>query len=102
MHTSAVADVKLTIRKDGAVQQAEIERLEGPAALRDRTSSMLSQMKFPPLPAAANADVLVVDATVAFDYPGPGMMDHLGRLHSSRYSALAVLAVSGRPCADAG
>jgi hypothetical protein len=84
MHTPAVADVKLTIGKDGAVRQAEIERLEGPAALRDRISSMLSQMKFPPLPADANADVLVVDATVAFDYPGPGMLDHLGRLARNR------------------
>jgi hypothetical protein len=45
---------------------------------------MISQMKFPPLPADANADTLAVDATVAFDYPGPGMLDHLGRLRSSR------------------
>jgi hypothetical protein len=84
MHTPAVADVQLTIGKDGAVRQAEIKRLEGPTALRERISSMLSQMKFPPLPADANADVLVVDATMASDYPGPGMMDHLGRLPSSR------------------
>jgi hypothetical protein len=63
---------------------------------------MLSQMKFPPLPVAANADVLVVDATVAFDYPGLVMLDHLGRLPRSRESALAVLAVSRWSCADAG
>jgi hypothetical protein len=41
-------------------------------------------MQFPPLPADTNADVLVVDATVAFDYPGPGMLDHFGRLPRSR------------------
>jgi hypothetical protein len=84
MRTPGVADVQLTIGKDGSVRQTEIERLEGPAALRDRITSMLSQMKFPPLPAAANADVLVVDATVAFDYPGPGMLDRFGQLPRSR------------------
>jgi TonB C terminal len=84
VHTSGVADVKLTIDKDGSVRQTEIERLEGPAALRDRISSMLSQMKLPPLPADANADVLVVDATVAFNYPGTGMLDHFGRLPRNR------------------
>ena len=84
LKTPAVADVKLTIGKDGSVRQADIERLEGPAALREQFSSMLSQMKFPPLPAAANAEVLVVDATVASDYPGPGMLDHFGRLPRSR------------------
>jgi hypothetical protein len=84
MRAPAVADVQLTIGKDGAVRQAAIERLEGPAALREQISSMLRQMKFPPLPANANADVLVVDATVAFDYPGPGMLDHFGQLPRSR------------------
>jgi len=84
VHTSGVADVKLTIGKDGSVQQTEIERLEGPAALREQLSSLLSQVKLPPLPADANADVLVVDSTVAFNYPGNGMLDHFGRLSRSR------------------
>src|SRR6266850_6343997 len=84
MHTSGVADVQLTIGKDGSVQQTAIERLEGPAALRDRISSLLNQMQFPPLPAEANADVLVVDATVATNYPGPNMLDRFGRLPRSR------------------
>jgi hypothetical protein len=83
VHTSGVAHVKLTIGKDGSVRQTEIERLEGPATLRDRIKSVLSQMKFPPLPAAANADVLVVDATVAFNYPGTAMLDRFGRLSRS-------------------
>jgi hypothetical protein len=84
VHPSGVADVKLTIGKDGSVQQTEIERLEGPATLRDRIGSMMSQMKFPPLPADADADVLVVDATVAFNYPGTGMLDRFGQLSHSR------------------
>jgi hypothetical protein len=84
VHTPGVADVKLTIGKDGSVQQTEITRLEGPAALREQLSSLLSQVKLPPLPANANADVLVVDATVAFNYPGTGMLDRYGRLSRSR------------------
>jgi hypothetical protein len=84
VHTSGVADVNLTIGKDGSVRQTEIERLEGPADLRDRITSMMSQIKLPPLPADSNADVLVVDATVAFNYPGTGMLDRFGRLSRSR------------------
>ena len=84
VHTSAVADVQLTIGKDGSVQQTAIERLEGPAALRERLRSMLSQMKFPPLPADAKADVLVVDATVATNYAGPDMLDRFGLPSRSR------------------
>jgi hypothetical protein len=83
-HPSGVADVKLTIGKDGSVQQTEIERLEGPPARREQLRSLLSQGKLPPLPADANADVLVVDATVATNYPGPNMLDRFGRLSRSR------------------
>ena len=84
VHTPGVADVKLTLGNDGAVRQTEIERLEGPAALHERIMSMISQMQFPPLPADAHADVLVIDATVAFNYPGAGMLDRFGRLSHSR------------------
>jgi Gram-negative bacterial TonB protein C-terminal len=84
VHTSGVADVQLTIGKDGSVRQTQIERLEGPAALRDQITSTLSRLQFPPLPADANADVLVIDATVATNYPGTGMLDRFGRLSRSR------------------
>jgi hypothetical protein len=84
VRTPGVADVKLTIGKDGSVQQTQIERLEGPSGLRDQITSMISQIKFPPLPGDVHADTLVINATVAFDYPGPGMMDHLGRLSRAR------------------
>jgi hypothetical protein len=79
VHPSGMAEVKLTIGKDGSVQQTAIERLDGPPARREQLSSRLSQVTLPPLPAAANADVLVVDATVATNYPGNGMLDHFGR-----------------------
>jgi hypothetical protein len=55
-------------------------RLEGPAALRDQITSTVSQLKFPPLPADVNADVLVVDTTLAFNYPGLDLMDRFSRL----------------------
>jgi hypothetical protein len=84
VHPSGVAEVKLTIGKDGSVQQTAIERLDGPPALREQLSSRLSQVTWPPLPAAAHADVLVVDATVATNYPGTGMLDHVGRLSHRR------------------
>jgi Gram-negative bacterial TonB protein C-terminal len=84
VHTPGVANVKLTIGKDGSVRQTEVERLEGPSALHDQITSMISQMKFPPLPADVHADALAVDATVAFNYPGAGMLDHLGRLSRGR------------------
>jgi hypothetical protein len=84
VHPSGVAEVKLTIGKDGAVQQTVIERLDGPPARREQLSSQLSQVRLPPLPADANADVLVVDATVATAYPGNGMLDHVGRLSHRR------------------
>jgi len=79
VHPSGMAEVKLTIGKDGSVQQTAIERLDGPPARREQLRSRLSQVTLPPLPAAANADVLVVDATVATNYPGNGMLDHFGR-----------------------
>jgi hypothetical protein len=78
--TPGTADVKLTIGKDGRVRQTDVVRLEGPAALRDQITSMLSQLKLPALPADVNADVLVVDTTLAFDYPGIDLMDRFSRL----------------------
>lgn len=73
---SGTAEVKLTIAKDGSVKQTEIVRLEGPATLRDQIMPMVSQMgKLPPLPADANADVLVVTTLVAFNYPGGDLLD---------------------------
>jgi hypothetical protein len=47
VHTPGVANVKLTIGKDGSVQRTEVERLEGPSALHDQITSMISQINFP-------------------------------------------------------
>jgi outer membrane biosynthesis protein TonB len=79
------AELKLTIAQDGTVKQTQIVRVEGPATLRDQITTMINQMgKLPPLPADANATELVVDAIVAFDYPGPALMDRFGTLRGTR------------------
>jgi hypothetical protein len=75
-----MADVKLTIGKDGGVRRTDIVRLEGPPTLRDQIASLVSQLNLPALPADVNADVLVVDTTVAFNYPGTDLMDQFSRL----------------------
>jgi hypothetical protein len=82
--TSGVADVRLTIGKDGAVRQTEVRRLDGPETLRNQIMSMASQLKLPPLPADFRAQELVVDTTVAFNYPGRDMLDRFGRTSERR------------------
>jgi hypothetical protein len=82
--TSGTADVRLTIGRDGAVRQTEVRRLDGPATLRNQIMSMASQLKLPPLPADARAEELVVDTTVAFNYPGRDMLDRFGRVPERR------------------
>ena len=82
--TSGMADVRLTIGRDGTVRQTEVRRLDGPASLRDQIMSTVSQLKFPPLPAAARADELVIDAIVAFNYPGSDLLDRYGRVPERR------------------
>jgi hypothetical protein len=77
--TAGMADVRLTIGRDGAVRQTEVRRLDGPATLRNQLMSMASQLKLPPLPAETRVEELVVDTTVAFNYPGRAMMDRFGR-----------------------
>jgi hypothetical protein len=76
--TPGMAAVKLSIGKDGSIQQTEIIDLVGPAALRDQLTSMIGQVRLPPLPPAVNADVLIIDTSLAFNYPGDNMLDRLG------------------------
>lgn len=77
---SGVADLKLTIAKDGTIQQTEILRVEGPAELRDQIRPLINQLgKLPPLPADADADILVMDTTLAFNYPSSELFDRHGQ-----------------------
>lgn len=78
--TPGTADVRLTIGRDGSVRQTEVRRLDGPETLRSQITSMASQLKLPPVPADMRAEELVVDTTLAFNYPGSDVMDRFGRL----------------------
>ena len=77
--TPGIADVRLTIDRDGTVRQTQVTRLDGPEALRTQLMSMVSQMQLPPLP-TGTVDALVVDSIVAFNYPGSDTMDRFGRI----------------------
>jgi hypothetical protein len=78
--TPGTADVRLTIGKDGSVRETQVRRLDGPETLRNQITSMTSQLRLPPLPTDMRVDELVVDTTVAFNYPGNEIMDRFGRL----------------------
>lgn len=80
VRTPGTADVRLTIGRDGSVRQTEVTRLDGPATLRNQIMSMASQLKLPPLPADTRAEELVVNTTLAFNYPGSDVLDGFGRL----------------------
>ena len=78
--TPGTADVRVTIGRDGSVRETQVTRLDGPETLRNQIMSMTSQLRLPPLPADMQADELVVDTTLAFNYPGNEIMDRFGRL----------------------
>jgi TonB family protein len=79
LQQQGTAEVKLTINKDGSVQQTEIVEVEGPSTLRERLRPLVNQIApLPPLP--GNAETLVVTTTLAFNYPGENLMDRFGRV----------------------
>jgi TonB family protein len=79
LRQQGTADLRLTINRDGTIRQADIVDLEGPSALRDQVRPLVNQLSpLPPLP--GNTDTLVVDTTVAFDYPGENILDRFGYL----------------------
>jgi hypothetical protein len=71
---AGLAEVKMTIRKDGAVTFSEIVVLDGPAALRNELLPLVKQLRpFPPLP--VDADMLDVSVLLPLRYPGPDLLD---------------------------
>jgi hypothetical protein len=78
--TPGTADIRVTIGKDGAVRETQVRRLDGPETLRQQIMSVASQLRLPPLPSDMRVDELVVDTTLAFNYPGTEVMDRFGRL----------------------
>jgi hypothetical protein len=73
---SGLAEVKMTIRKDGVVTFSEIVVLDGPAALRNDLLPLVKQLgPFPPLP--VDADMLDVSVLLSLQYPGPDLLDSI-------------------------
>jgi hypothetical protein len=75
---SGLAEVKMTIRKDGMVTFSEIVVLDGPAALRNDLLPLVKRLgPFPPLP--VDADMLDVSVLLPLQYPGPDLLDSIDR-----------------------
>jgi hypothetical protein len=73
---SGLAEVKLTIRKDGSVTFGEIVVLDGPAALRNDLLPLVNQLgPLPPPP--VDAEVLDVSLLLPLRYPGPDLLDSI-------------------------
>jgi hypothetical protein len=76
---AGLAEVTLTIRRDGSVRHTEIVPLDGPATLRSQLLPIVSRLgPWPPPP--VEADVLVVTVPLPTHYPGPDLRDSLGVL----------------------
>jgi hypothetical protein len=76
---AGLADVRLTIQRDGSVRHTEIVPLDGPATLRSELLPIVSRLgPWPPPP--MEADVLVVTVTLPTQYPGADLRDSLGLL----------------------
>lgn len=75
---SGLVEVKLTIRKDGSVTFGEVVVLDGPAALRQELLPLVEQLgPLPPPP--VEADLLDVSVLLPLQYPGPDLLDSIGR-----------------------
>lgn len=73
---SGLAEVKLTIRKDGSVTHTEILLLDGPATLRDQLLPIVDRVgPLPPPP--VDADVLVATVLLPLQYPSPDLLDSI-------------------------
>jgi TonB family protein len=76
------AELKLTISKDGSIQETEVVGVSGASFLPDEFARLVNRIKpLPPLP--GNIDALVVTTDLAFDYPGENLYDHYGWLPRS-------------------
>jgi hypothetical protein len=76
---AGLAEVTLTIQRDGSVRHKEIVRLDGPATLRSQLLPIVSRLgPWPPPP--VEADVLVVTLLLPTRYPGVDLRDPFGQL----------------------
>jgi hypothetical protein len=76
---AGLAEVRLTIQRDGSVRHTEVVPLDGPATLRSELLPIVSRLgPWPPPP--VEADVLVVTVPLPTQYPGADLRDSLGLL----------------------
>jgi TonB family protein len=79
LQQQGIAELKLTIDKNGSVQQTEILEVEGSPMLREQVRSLVNQVTpLPPLP--GNTEALEVTMTLAFNYPGENLYDRFGQI----------------------
>jgi hypothetical protein len=80
---SGLVEVKLTVRKDGAVTFSEVVVLEGPAALREELLPLLNRLgPLPPPP--IDADLLDLSVLLPLQYPGPDLLDSIDQENRQR------------------
>ncbi len=78
LRQQGTAELRLTIDKDGSIRQTEVVGVESSSRLRDQVQPLVQQIEpLPPPP--GDADALVINTTLAFDYPGGTLMDPFGR-----------------------
>jgi hypothetical protein len=71
---SGLAEVKLTIRKDGSLAFSEIVVLDGPVELRNELLPLVGQLGLLP-PPPVDADLLDVSILLPLQYPSPDLLD---------------------------
>jgi hypothetical protein len=77
MPQPGLIDVRLTIRRDGVVEFAEVVPLDGPAMLRDQFLSRITALgPLPPPP--ITVDKLLVTLVLPIQYPGDDLLDAFG------------------------
>ena len=77
---SGLAEVKLTIRKDGSITFSEVVMLDGPASVRNELLPLVYQLgPLPPPP--IDADMLDVSILLPLGYPGPDLLDSIDQEH---------------------
>jgi hypothetical protein len=76
---AGLAEVTLTIHRNGSLRHAEVVPLEGPATLRSHLLPIVSRLgPWPPPP--MKTDVLVVRLLLPTQYPGEDLRDRFGLL----------------------
>lgn len=73
---TGLVDIRLTIRRDGGIDFAEVVPLYGPATLREQVLAIVTGLgALPPPP--IEVEKLLVTVMLSLHYPGPDLLDTL-------------------------